>query len=439
MSPLKTIRVGVAGLGTVGAEAVRLLKDAEPDFRRRLGATLELSAVCDRRIDRIAAQLSLPRSVRRYRTPDKLAADPLLDVVVETIGGYGEARRLVLESLKRGRHVVTANKRLLAHNWTELFDAARKARRRLYFEASVAGGIPIVETLRRSLAGNRIHRVLGILNGTTNFILTRMAHTGEPFKAALAEAQRRGLAERNPKLDLDGSDAAHKVAVLASLLTGQWVRPEAVDRAGILGVAPEDMEYAASSLNRTVRLIGTVDIDWSARPLAVCCHVFPTLVPLDHPLAGVQGEYNAVLVQASAAGDLMFYGKGAGAGPAASAIVGDLFLLATEIMAGPGQDAGMVWRREGETRLADVGDSVSAFYLRLDVRDKPGALAKITGELARQRISISRIHQQTTGSRSSVPVFFTTHPARQRDFLAALAQIRHLPEIAPRHAWLRML
>ncbi|MCX5787583.1 MAG: homoserine dehydrogenase [Elusimicrobia bacterium] len=439
MSPFRTIRVGIAGLGTVGAETVRILRDAEPDFRRRLGATLELAAVCDRSIEQKAAELGLARSVRRYRSAEKFAADPLLDVVVETIGGLDEARRLVLESLKRGRHVITANKRLLAHHWGELFDAARTAKRRLYFEASVAGGVPIVETLRRSLAGNRIRRVLGILNGTTNFILTRMARTGEPLKTVLAEAQRRGLAEKDPSLDLSGADAAHKVAVLASLVTGHWVRPQAVAYAGITGVAPEDMAYATSSLGRTVRLIGTVDLDWSAKPPAVCCHVYPTLVPLDHPLAGVQGEYNAVLVQASAAGDLMFYGKGAGAGPAASAVVGDLFLLATEMMAGPGQDAGVVWRREGEMRVTDVGESVSAYYLRLDVRDRPGALSKITGALARRRISISRIHQQTSDGKSSVPVLLTTHPARQRDFLSALSQIRRLPEVAPRHAWFRML
>lgn len=436
---LPFLRVGVAGLGVVGAETVRLLRQSAPDWARRLGVRIELAAVCDRRVDRKAKALGLGSSVRRYRMPAELAADPHLDVVVETLGGLSDARALVLESLKRSRHVVTANKRLLAHHWEELFEAARVARRRLYFEGSVAGGIPILAALHRSLAGNRIDRVLGILNGTTNYILTRMAHTGASLDSALAEAQEKGLAERDPALDLDGTDAAHKVAVLASLVTGRWVPPKAVAHAGITDLAPEDMAFAIQSLGRTIRLIGCVDIDWSAKPATVACHVYPTLVPLDHPLAAVHHEYNAVLVQASAAGDLMFYGKGAGAGPAASAVVGDLFLLAAETLAGPPGDGGMVWRKGGETRLVPVEETVSPFYLRLEVKDRPGALARITGALAARSISISRIHQEGPRGRSSVPVFLTTHPARQRDFLAALASIRRLPDVGGRHAWLRML
>lgn len=432
----RVIRLGVAGLGTIGGEVVRLLREVVPDFERRLGARLELAAVCDRAGAKTAG---LGRAVRVYRDPAQFAADPALDVVVETLGGLAEARALVLESLQRGRHVVTANKRLLAHHWEELFAASRDAHRRLYFEASVAGGIPILAALHRSLAANRIRRILGILNGTTNFILTRMASTGATLKAALQEAQARGLAEQDPRLDLDGTDAAHKVAVLASLASGRWVPSEAVARTGILSVAPEDMAFAASALGRTVRLIACVDIDWRAKPARVCCHVFPTLVPLEHPLAAVQGEYNAVLVEASAAGDLMFYGKGAGAGPAASAVVGDLYTLASEILSGPPDDAGMVWRLPGETRLVPVEESVSSFYLRLDVKDRPGALARITGALGAKGISISRIHQETPRGRPSVPVFFTTHPAHQRDFLAALARIRRLPDVAPRHGWMRML
>ncbi|MBI4348725.1 MAG: homoserine dehydrogenase [Elusimicrobia bacterium] len=436
---MQKIRIGIAGLGTVGGEAVRLLRDAAPDFERRLGARLELVAVCDRRAPEKARALGLPKGIRLYRDPAKLAADPDLDVVVETLGGLEEARRFTLASLERGRHVVTANKRLLAHHWRELFAVSRAARRRLYFEGSVAGGIPILAALHRSLAANRIRRVLGILNGTTNFILTRMSSGALTLEAALEEAQEKGLAEKDPTLDLNGTDAAHKVAVLASLATGRWVRPEAVAREGITRVAPEDMGFAARELERTIRLIGCVDMDWSARPARVACHVYPTLVPNDHPLASVHGEYNAVLVEASAAGDLMFYGKGAGAGPAASAVVGDLFLLASEMLSGPPRDAGMVWRKDGETRLVPVDETTSSFYLRLAVKDRPGALARITGALAAKRISISRIHQETPSGKAPVPVSLTTHPARQRDFLAATAAIRRLADVAPGHAWLRML
>lgn len=433
------IRVGVAGLGVVGSEAVRLLRASAGDWSRRLGVSLEVAAVCDRHVDAKAQALGLAPGVRRYRTPAELAADPRLDIVVETLGGLKDARALVLESLARGRHVVTANKRLLAHHWEELFEAARAARRSLYFEASVAGGIPILGALHRSLAGNRLHRLLGILNGTTNFILTRMSSTGASLEDALREAQEQGFAERDPTLDLDGTDAAHKVAVLASLVTGRWVRPEAVAHGGITAVAPEDIAFAGSTLGRTVRLIGTVDLDWSAKPATVACHVYPTLVPLDHPLAAVHKEYNAVLVQASAAGDLMFYGKGAGAGPAASAVVGDLFQLASELSTGPSAPAGMVWRRRGETRLVPVDRTTAAFYLRLEVRDRPGALARITGALAARGISISRIHQGTPRGRDTVALFLTTHPALQRDFLLALNRIRRLGDVGRRHAWLRML
>ncbi|MBI5200701.1 MAG: homoserine dehydrogenase, partial [Elusimicrobia bacterium] len=294
---MQVIRVGIAGLGVVGSEAVRLLQDAGPDFARRLGAKLELVAVCDRRAAQKAAALKLSKSVRLYRDPVKLAKDDRLDDVVETLGGLEEARRLVLASLDGGRHVVTANKRLLAHHWTELFTAAKASRRRLYFEGSVAGGIPILAALHKSLAANRIRRVLGILNGTTNFILTRMASQGVSLEDALAVAQAKGLAEKDPTLDLNGTDAAHKVAVLASLVTGRWIRSEAVAREGITRIAPEDMAFAARELDRTIRLIGCVDLDWSTKPAGVACHVYPTLVPLDHPLASVHGEYNAVMVQ----------------------------------------------------------------------------------------------------------------------------------------------
>jgi len=430
---MRTIRLAVAGLGVVGSETVRLLRSRRESLCRRLGARLELAAVCDRRAPAAARRLGLPASVRRLTDPARLAALPGVDAVVELLGGLGAPRRLILDCLRRGRGVVTANKRLLAHSWDELRRAAAQGGGRLHFEASVAGGIPILKALDLSLAGDRIEAVYGILNGTTNFILTRMAEGLEPA-AALRRAQELGLAEKNPTLDLSGQDTADKVSILASLVTGAWLRPDQVRTQGIQEIGLEDMVFAETALGRRVKLLGVARFPaHDGREPRVEAFVGPALVPIEHPLAAVQDEFNAVLVRAASAGDLMFYGRGAGAGPAASAVLGDILALGRELLSGAAPAA----QRSGPApRLCD---SDCAFYLRLGALDRPGVLSAVTAALGRLGISIATINQPGGCDPKSVPIILTTHRTSPGTFGRALRDILALPNVSRRHTVMRLL
>lgn len=430
---MRTINVAVAGLGFVGNETVRLLVKNKEKFALRLGARLSVAAVCDRQVAREARRLGLSSSILRTTNPQAITAHPGIDIVVEVLGGLEAPRKLVLGALRSGKHVVTANKRLLSHCWREIEAASARHGGRVYFEGSVAGGIPILQALDNSLAANSIEAVYGILNGTTNYILSR-AEEGLSPEEALREAQRLGLAEKDPSMDLNGTDTAHKVSVLASLMTGAWIHPDKITREGILNVDREDFEFAKKELGRTVRLLGVLRLHWK-KPVQVEAHVYPTLVPLGHPLAAVHGEYNALLVKASSAGDLMFYGKGAGPGPAASAVVGDVFMLARDIL-------GAVPAKNPLSRsaaLVPIENSVSPFYLRLHVQDKPGVLAGITAALGLRGISIASIHQSDTPKAHGIPVVITTHPTSQGAFARALKGILALKTVSRRHTVLRML
>ena len=430
-APRRVVRVGVAGLGFVGRETVRLLQANRERFAARLGADVVLSAVCDRQADREAKSLGLPASVARYKDPEKLAAAGL-DIVVELLGGLEAPRRLALAALRSGRCVVTANKLLLSHCWDELRQASLRGGR-VYFEGSVAGGIPVLQALDRGFAANRIEAVYGILNGTTNYILTRVEEGLAP-EAALAEAQRLGFAEKDPSLDLSGRDTAQKVSVLAALLTGAGVPPERIATHGITGISAGDVAFAKSQLGRVPRLLGTLRLTWGPR-VKLEAHVFPTLVPMTHPLAAVRREYNAVLVKASSAADLMFYGKGAGPGPTASAVVGDIFMLSRDLLGRLPES-----RAENlDARLSPIEESSAPFYLRLFAQDKPGVLAHVTAALARRGISIASIHQSDKPAKDGLPIVLTTHPAEHGRFHAALREILALKAIARRHSVLRLL
>lgn len=429
---MRAIRVAVAGLGNVGRQTVRLLLENKRRFREELGAVIELRAVCDRQVEREARALGLGRGVVKTKRPlDLLTLD--VDVIIELLGGLDEARRLVLEALGSGRHVITANKQLLSHSWGPLHEAARKGTSRLRFEASVAGGIPLIRTLQDGLAANRIEGIRGILNGTTNYILTRMEE-GLTQGQALRQAQEKGLAEKDPSLDLSGQDAAQKLSVLASLVAGAWVKPRDIACEGIARVEKEDVDFARSTLNRRVRLIGSLKFG-DQSPAILEAGVFPTLVPMDHPLASVSEEYNAVLLKTSYAGDLMLYGKGAGAGPAASAVVGDIFLLARDLAGSLPLPAKPVRRAV----LPPQSRSVSSFYLRLAVQDKPGVLARIAQALGRRGVSIATIHQSDRPNAWGLPVVLTTHAAASGRFAEALDEILGFPFVRSRHTVMMML
>ncbi|MBI5210624.1 MAG: homoserine dehydrogenase [Elusimicrobia bacterium] len=435
---MREIRVGLAGLGHVGSAAASLLHRTAEGFVRRFGARLTLHAVCDASPAK-ARGLGLPRGVRVERDWRRLTADPAVDIVVELIGGQDPAKRLVLEAFAAGKDVVTANKALLSRQWPEVVGAAQAAGRRLAFEGSVCAGIPIIGSLARSLAPNGIRQILGILNGTTNFILSRMTCDRCPAGAALREARRLGLAERDPRLDLDGSDSAHKLSVLASVVLGRWLDPARVGRAGIESVGLDDALFAVEELGRTVRLLGLARFEDGPEGPTVEARVCPTLVPLRHPLAAVHDAYNAVMLETSEAKDLMFYGLGAGAGPAASAVVGDLWLLAEARLGGRAAPP-LLWAREGRVAVRKPEDCLGRFYLRFQASDRPGVLGRIAQALGRQGVSIAHVHQRSrSGSARTVPVVLVTHAAPEGRVRRAIEAVAGRDGVSRRVALMRLL
>ncbi len=430
---MRTLTVAVAGLGNVGREVCRLLRERRGPLSRRLGAELYLTAVADRSAAAEARALGLPPSVKRYRDPLAMARECDADILVEVLGGLDAPRAFAKTVLGRGRALVTANKRLLAETWPGIVGLAARTGARLAFEGSVAGGIPVLRALELSLAGDRVLGVDGILNGTTNYILSRCEEGATP-EAALAEAQRLGFAEKDPSFDLSGRDAAQKLSVLAGQATGGWLRMKDIPREGIESIEARDTAFARERLNRAVRLIASLRFDWSGPVPRVESGVFPTLVPVSHPLASVRRQYNALLVHTASAADLMFYGQGAGAGPTASAVLADVFVLARDLRGG--LPSSLPAARP--IKPAAPGDTVSGFYLRLEAADKPGVLARATQALAAESVSIASIHQERSKGRA-VPVMITTHPAPAGKFERARRRLLALPGIARRHAVMRLL
>ncbi|MBI4055937.1 MAG: homoserine dehydrogenase [Elusimicrobia bacterium] len=419
------IKIGIVGLGHVGLATLKLLNENRNTFRQRLGDTLEVRWLCDRHPEKKIRGISIqgkPRITRHYQD---LLKDSELDVVVELMGGLEPARSLVLGALRSRKHVVTANKQLLSHHWEEIFDTASRHQRRVLMEASVAGGIPILQAFQESLSANRISRVLGILNGTTNHILTQMSLQRCELLTALKQAQQLGLAERNPTLDLQGADAAHKLSIIASLLTGSWISSSRIYQEGIEHITLEDVLYSERRLGRHIKLLALLELKPKGTVLQVEARVHPVLLPQNHPLASVQGAYNAILVQASAAKDLMFYGLGAGAEPAASAVVGDLFTLSKEILGGLSENP-LQTLRSNHTQILPIQDIVSEFYIRLSVKDRPGVLSQITGILGRRGISIARIDQRPQKKSRSASIILLTHPTQEKRMDQVVREIKKL-------------
>ncbi len=408
--------VALVGCGTVGGGVAKLLLEHPERLAARAGRPLALRRVVVRDADK-------PRLVPRDLVATDLRpalADPAVHVVVELVGGTDWARQCVLDSLAAGKHVVTANKALLARHGQEVFDAARKHGRTVCFEASVAGGIPIIAALSQSLAANQVVALQGILNGTCNFILTEMSDHGRTYAGALAEAQRRGYAEADPTLDVDGSDAAHKLAILAHLAFGITPPVASIDRRGIAGLHETDIRYARE-LGYTIKLLAEA---WLIED-SVALHVAPVLLRHETPLAQVRGAYNAVHVVGDAVGDSLYYGQGAGQMPTASAVVADLIDLAV----GRAQRTFQVqrlWSGEGRGSQRPATAVRSRFYLRVVVADRPGVLADICRELAGHGISISSViqHEATDEHEGdAVPLVIMTHTASTGNFRAAVAGI----------------
>ena len=408
-----TVRVGVLGYGNVGSALVGLVAENGDTIAARTGLRLEVTRVAVR-------DLGKRRTGFASFTDDarSVVVDPDVDLVVEVIGGLDPARDLVLAALAAGKPVVTANKELLAACGAELFDAAAKAGVDLLFEAAVAGAIPLMRPLRESLAGDRIRRVLGIVNGTTNFVLTRMTESGQAFAEALAEAQELGYAERDPTADVDGHDAAAKASIIASLAFGVRVVARDVYREGITGVSVDDIRMAGR-LGYVVKLLAVVD----AVGGEVAVRVHPAMVPVAHPLASVRESFNAVFVEGAAAGELMFYGRGAGGRPTATAALGDVIDAAANLR--QGTSAGVPGL--ASARLRPMDEVRSQYYLSLDVADRPGVLEQVAAAFARHLVSIVQVLQVGMGQEARLVL--VTHTARERDMQATVDDLRHLDSV----------
>jgi len=415
-----TVPVGLLGCGTVGAATLRLLLDRADDIERRSGCRIEVVRVAVRDPSK-ARDVPLPAD-RFTGEPREVVEDPEVRIVVEVMGGTEPAGTLVLDAISAGKHVVTANKELLATRGRELFDAAEKAGVALLFEAAVGGGIPLVRPLRESLAGERIVRIIGILNGTTNFILTRMHEDRMSFEDALAEATRLGYAEPDPTADVEGSDAAAKCAILASLAFNTRVVAGDVYREGITRVTAEDVEFA-ERLGYVVKPLAFAELEDGE----VAARVHPAMIPADHPLAAVRESFNAAFVEGEAAGEMMFYGRGAGGEPTATAVIGDIVDAARHVVHGgiPSGSAAYLDRR-----VRPMGEMWSQYYLLLDVPDRSGVLAQVAGAFGEHGVSIKSVWQEGTGEEALLVLI--THRANEaalQDTVGALEGLDVVSEV----------
>jgi homoserine dehydrogenase len=423
---MNPIQVGLLGIGTVGSGTFKVLRRNQEEIRRRAGRGIEITMVAD--LDTARARSVVGDGVQVVDDARQVIANPAIDIVVELIGGYGIAKALVLEAIAAGKHVVTANKALLAVHGSEIFAAAREKGVVVAFEAAVAGGIPIIKALREGLTANRIEWVAGIINGTTNFILSEMRAKGLDFGMALKEAQRLGYAEADPTFDIEGVDAAHKATIMSAIAFGVPVQFHKAHVEGITALQAADIRYA-EQLGYRIKLLGIT----RRREHGIELRVHPTLIPSTRLIANVEGAMNAVVVQGDAVGTTLYYGKGAGSEPTASAVVADLVDITRLATADPGHRVPHLAFQPGalhDTPILGIDEVVTAFYLRLVVADKAGVLARITGILAENDISIDAVLQRESAEgEKQTDLIILTHDTVEGRMKAALAQMQSLPTV----------
>ena len=428
---MKELGVGIIGFGTVGAGVAECLLENSDVIARRDGVKLVLKRVADLDITTDRG-VKIPDGVL---TTNAMEAIEECDIIVELVGGTTIAKTFILEALKRGKPVVTANKALLAKYGEELFAEAEKTGADIYYEASVGGGIPIIKSLREGFSGNRIERIYGILNGTCNYILTRMERTGEDFDVVLKDAQKLGYAEANPSLDIDGFDTAHKTAILASLAYGKWFGLDPVYVEGITNITMNDIRCAAS-LGYKVKLLAVIKQDVDTGKLEIRVH--PTMIPVNAMLAGVNDVFNAVRVDGDYVGSTLFYGRGAGREATASAVVGDIVDVALNLVDGVKQRVPSYNTANLFTEVVSMDEIETRCYLRFTVADKPGVLAKITNIFASADISISSLIQNETKDEDFATLVIMTHKAKEADIKKAIAEIENLGDVTSKIKMIRI-
>jgi homoserine dehydrogenase len=423
--PVKEVRIGLLGLGTVGAGVVKLLESRRATLEERAGCRLTLARIADLDVTRAREGLDLGR-LPLTTDASAVLGDPSIQVVIELVGGLEPARGFIQRALAAGKHVVTANKALLAHHGAELYDEARRHRVTLGFEAAVAGGIPLIRAVKEGLVANRIVSVFGIVNGTSNYILSKMTDDGLDFGVVLKEAQAHGYAEADPTLDIEGLDSAHKLQILVTLAFRTFVDLKDIHTEGITRVTSADIAYARE-LGYRVKLLA---IAKAAPDGTVEVRVHPTMIPAGSPLAAVSGVFNAVFITGDAVGDLMFYGRGAGQLPTASAVWSDVLEIARNIAHDvPALALELPSAAAVTLPVRPMEEIRCCYYLRVMAHDRPNVLSRVAGILGEHEISIASVIQKGRASGEAVPVVMMTHEARERDMRRALAAIDRLPDV----------
>ena len=414
-----TVKLGLVGTGTVGGGCIDILKSHREEFKRHYGIDVELVRVCSRNPEQ-----AIEHGVEDIFTQDfhDILNDPDIDIVIELIGGTTVARDVVLGALRAGKNVVTANKALMATHGEEVMRTAEEAGKEIAFEASVGGGIPIIDPMKHSLIANRIDSVMGIVNGTTNYMLTRMAEDDMPYADVLAEAQAKGFAEADPTADVDGLDAAAKIAILASIAFNSRVTIDDVHAEGIRHITPLDLEIA-KDMGYCVKLLAHAH----RTDEGIDVRVHPTMLPLSHQLATVNGVYNAIYVTGDAVGETMFFGEGAGSGPAASAVMGDVLEVARHVQQGVGPLVGCTCT--DQLPLVPMDDLKTKYYIRFKVADRSGVLAAMAGVFAKHNVSVYSVVQRGKKEGGLVDLAYVTHTAREKSVRAVLEEIAELDDV----------
>jgi len=419
---MKKITIGIVGFGTVGTGVIKILRNNKALINNRLGTPIEIKKIVDLDI-KSDRGVRLRKGVLSKNVKD-IINDPSIDLIVELIGGVNAARSILLDAIKQGKNIVTANKALLASHGLELLNAAHKRGVDIGFEGSVAGGIPIIGALKEGLTSNRISCILGILNGTANYILTKMTDEGGKFSDILQDAKNHGYAESDPTLDVDGLDTTHKLSILRSIAYGTVNSYEDIYTEGISHIEPIDIEFTRE-LGYRIKLLAI------AREInsQVEARVHPTLIPHDHLLSKVDGTYNAIFIDGNASGPSMFYGKGAGMMPAASAVVSDIIDLSRNIICGISQRIPLFSYQKDHLKkisIKNIQEVETRYYLRFTVFDRPGVLSKISGILGKHKISIHSVIQKGRRTKGTVSIFLLTHQAREASIRKALHEIDRL-------------
>ncbi len=412
---MKQLKIGLLGLGQVGSGVYSILKSKGPFLARKNKTSFEISAIAVKHKSK--KRLATPKNSLLTYNAGRLVQNPNLDVIVEMIGGIHPAKELILKALRSGKDVVTANKALLAEHGRQLFGEAKKLGRHLFFEASVGGGIPVIKVLREGLIANKIKSIHSIINGTSNYILTKMSEEHLDFKDALGLAQKKGYAEADPTLDIEGIDAAHKLTILASLVFGGWVNFKDIYVRGISSIRGEDIAFA-KEFGYTIKLLAVAKKNEDG----IEAHVQPTLLPKAHVLSNVRGSYNAILMQGDEVGDVLLYGKGAGSKPTGSAVVSDLIDLSRI-----NENDGIFMPDLNPIKVKNISKLLSRYYLRFHIVDRPGVLAKISNVLGRHGISISDVIQKERRAGSVVPLILLTHGTQEDSIRKAVQVIDRLP------------